>query len=125
MPTYPGDIPPTTPTPDFFSINPGVRKLVALLREHGFNTCDSGDGKTHDFACDREYPYVVCAVTPDTLVAEAHRLVEVLRAKGVQLAPLTVDGHTRGGDVQAYYGPLDGFAHVEVTGVTDNDLPER
>lgn len=41
----------------YASLNPGIRKTVRLLHEAGFDTCDSGDGETHE--CDRDHGYVV------------------------------------------------------------------
>jgi len=63
-------------------LNPGIRRLVVWLRANGFDTCDSGDGQTHDHACDRS-----C------------------------------------GAIQASYDPADGSAVIDLTGVSDKDLP--
>lgn len=63
-------------------LNPGIRETVAFLRQKGFNTTDSGDGVTHDFGCDRDYAYVCMTVSPaDSLVAEADRLLGILRCR--------------------------------------------
>jgi hypothetical protein len=69
-------------------INPGIRKTVEWLRSHGFNTCDSGDGETHDHECDLPVPYVHMLVDdPDTLTSEANRLVGLLKKQGVEIVP--------------------------------------
>jgi len=71
-----------SPTPET-PINPGILKTVLTLRQWGFNTCDSGDGETHDFACDRDHPYVVINVPADQLVSESRRLFQLLLEAGV------------------------------------------
>lgn len=107
---------------DVAALNPGVRRLVPFLRANGFDTRDSGDGATHEYACDRSEAYVVCAVEPRHMVAEADRLAEVLRVAGVKLAPLTAAGVTEGAYIQANYSPCDRFTFIDLTGVTDADL---
>ena len=49
-------------------LNPGIRQTVQLLRDHGFETCDSGDGETHDRACDRPHGYVVMTIDRHAIV---------------------------------------------------------
>ena len=68
---------------DYEAIDPGIRDTVRLLREHGFETTDSGDGVTKLGSgwSDTEampFPHVACHVTRDTLFAEADRLATVL-----------------------------------------------
>lgn len=97
-------------------INPGVRELVAFLVERGWQTCDSGDVATHDFECDRPYPYVVVQVEAAEVLVAADTIADQLNEAGVQLEPAC------GRTVQANYCPIDGRAFVEVIGVTDADL---
>lgn len=60
-------------------INPGILKTVQWLQSHGFKTCDSGDGETHDHECDLPIPYVHMMVeVPSLLVYEADRLATLL-----------------------------------------------
>jgi hypothetical protein len=67
-------------------INPGIRKTVEWLQSHGFKTCDSGDGETHDHECDLTIPYVHMVVDDqDTLTSEANRLVGLLKKEGIQI----------------------------------------
>jgi hypothetical protein len=107
-------------------LNPGIREWVRRLNEAGFRTCDSGDGETHDHACDREWGYVTAIVAEaDQLVAEVRRLVALIRSWGVPIAPMTMDGPTTGAVyVQASYSPrpLDGIAFVDVQGCHDRML---
>jgi len=75
-------------TIDLSSIDPGIRRLVALLRAHGFETTDSGDGVTKP-ADERalDIPHVFSVVADrHQLIAEADRLVAVLRAAGVEIS---------------------------------------
>lgn len=117
---YPGNIPPFSPPPDWASLNPGIKRLVALLRAHGFNTCDSGDGKTHDFECDRPEAYVSMTVSCERLVDEADRLLRVLRKHGIGVGTMNVFG---GVMIQASYDPTDGSGILDLTGLTDEMLP--
>ena len=101
------------------NLNPNIRKLVALLNENGFRTTDSGDGATHDYACDRDHAYVVSVVEPALLVQRAHELVTLLAANGVTLGPMSEDATPC---VQASYDPLNGFAILDLMHVTDDML---
>lgn len=72
-------------TPDVIAAcNPGIRRTVAWLKECGFETHDSGDGKTHEHECDRDHAYVVMVVDPMVLIGEATRLVMLLESKGLR-----------------------------------------
>lgn len=105
-------------------INPGVRKLVTLLNDHCFVTTDSGDGKTHDFPCDRPYAYVTIRVSspsPGTLVLEAMRLRDVLRKHGVDVVPMNEEGNPC---IQATFDPADLTAMIDLQHVTDEMLKE-
>lgn len=74
-------------------INPGIRKTVEWLRGHGFNTCDSGDGETHDHECDLPVPYVHMIVDDSViLVDEANRLSALLCDIGINIEPCNEDG---------------------------------
>lgn len=75
------------------SLNPGIRRTVALLRARGFRTCDSGDGETRDHPCDREDGYVVVEVEPKRLAEEADRLASVLQGAGVRVQAQELERH--------------------------------
>ena len=102
-------------------LNPGIRRLVVWLRANGFDTCDSGDGQTHDHACDRSYPYVTILVPKWELVAQADRLNRLLVEVGVPIRSISEE--RMGGAIQASYDPADGSAVIDLTGVSDKDLP--
>jgi len=100
-------------------VNPGIVKTVEWLRSHQFSTCDSGDGKTHDFECDQPYPYVYMEVAAEDLAYEADRLVRLLR-RDFPGRPegFTQDGEYAGWVVEANYSPQDGYAFVTLVNFT-------
>lgn len=110
-------------------INPGIRDVVRWLNEHHFTTCDSGDGKTHDFACDRPRPYVVIQLDPDRLEAdpqilvnEANRLQDELELEGVEIQGLSDPRDADAAEtisIQANYSPVDNFGFIDLTGLDD------
>lgn len=103
-------------------LNPGIAKTVAWLNAHNFTTVDSGDGKTHDYACDREYPYVVLRCHCGELVDEARRLQSLLSARGTTVEPICPDGSVV--CIQATYDPADGddVAFIDLMGLDDARL---
>jgi hypothetical protein len=105
------------------NVNPGIRKTVAWLNTHGFETVDSGDGKTHDHACDRGQPYVIIKTMPASLRNDALRLYCMLR-DGEHLNVTLVMGPIGGEGpcIQASFDPHDGTAFLELMNVTDDLL---
>lgn len=103
------------------NLNPGIREVVAWLNKHGFRTTDSGDGKTHDYECDRDYPYVVIRI-PDAprLVYETNRLFLLLVDLGIRARPI---GREPGAvEIQASYDPGNSTAVIDVMGLDDARL---
>lgn len=69
---------------NYDQIDAGVRDVVRLLREAGFNTRDSGDGsKAATMACALDYPHVFMVIDPDDALAEAKRCWHVLQDAGL------------------------------------------
>lgn len=87
------------------NLNPGIRSTVEWLTQNGFVTTDSGDGETHDFSCDQSVPYVHMIVPPVLLIAEADRLVELLKNEGIICELMNEDGTAP--CVEATYNPCD------------------
>ena len=120
---------------DLDPLDPGIRETVRFLREHGFETCDSGDGATK-FADPRwrvdgklpeevlDFPHVAMRVSPDHLVSEADRLAALLLTIGVELEPSApIEGVPT---LQATYDPAQpGLAFLFLTDVAlvDRDQP--
>lgn len=102
------------------TLNPGIVGTVRWLNFLGFVTTDSGDGKTHDFECDRDYAYVVIVVPKEHLIREAERLVSELARIGIRVLPMTKDGNEV--SVQATYDPAEGTATIDLSGVCDETI---
>ena len=102
-------------------MNPNIQKLVKELNSWGFLTTDSGDGQTHDFECDREYPYVVIKGDHHTIIADSMRLMFLLKEKHeIKFKSLNEQGETP--YIQANYSPIDGHAFIEILNITDDML---
>lgn len=103
-------------------LNPGIRRLVKWLNAMGFKTVGSGDGRTHDFGCDRDHAYVVIRVEPEKLVAEADRLSNELYAIGIIVEAQSEELHPC---IQATYDPLcsEMPASLDLMNVTDEMMP--
>lgn len=71
-------------TLDYDALDPGIRDVVRLLREHGFDTRDSGDGisKPLDSEGVLRFPHVVCVVEPHEMYSEARRLNALAKTIG-------------------------------------------
>ena len=107
-------------TVDYEKLNPGIRRTVKWLNDHGFLTSDSGDGKTHEFECDRDHAYVVILVpTPEELVAQTQRLVALLEGQGVVLGPV---GFNDAPCIQASYDPVNGLPVIDLMNLDDDKL---
>jgi len=99
-------------------LNPGIVKVVELLNAHGFDTVDSGDGETREYACDRVRGYVVVRLRDSQpLEASANKIAQLLTGRGVSLGPSPDQVH-----VQANYSPIDGFRFVDIDGIHDRML---
>jgi hypothetical protein len=106
---------------DIEDVQPRMRRLVSLLRAHGFRTTDSGDGETNPAAgmeCALDVPHVVAVVEPASMASEADRCRRVLEDAGA------VIGHGDDfADVVVQYSATDGHAILIVSGLTDARLP--
>ena len=102
-------------------MNPGIRNLVMALNAAGFMTCDSGDGETHEFSCDRDYGYVVVRVpVKANLISETDRLADVLRGLGIVPTVQGMEPPTAPNCyLQASYDPSDGVAIIDISYVHD------
>ena len=104
-------------------LNPGIVRTVALLREHGFETTDSGDGETHAAECDQMTGYVAIATTPDKVISTAGAVAKCLHDHGVTIVPMGPSTEEQGGAcVQATYDVANGSAMILVEGIHDRML---
>lgn len=104
------------------NLNSGIVKLVDILNKYNFKTTDSGDGKTHDFPCDREYPYVVISVEPMRLIGETVRLKAVMENLGITFHPIGTPSFAPNLDfpcIQGSYDPANNTAFIELMNVLD------
>jgi len=95
-------------------LDPGIRDVVRLLHDNGFDTCDSGDGKSKfntegepllgTCDCAMPFPHVVANCSGALLVAECHRLKDLLRTRGVVVEAQGPDGDST--SIQASYDPV-------------------
>lgn len=111
----PGDKPSRLPMIDLLGLNPGIRVTVAVLRNAGFDTCDSGDGSTHEHGCDLDQPYVHIVVPKSRLIEETDRLFRLLQERGVKLDAMNEDNTAP--TVQASYDPVAKAATISVFNV--------
>jgi hypothetical protein len=104
---------------DYGELDEGIRELVRLLREVGFDTTDSGDGKKTDMECAMPCPNVACVTRPSNLVDESRRMVRVLAAHGVRVEACNMDDRPQ---IQGTFDPVNNSAVIVLTHVTDNML---
>lgn len=104
---------------DIDTLNPGIRRVVIRLRAAGFDTCDSGDGVTHEHACDRDHAYVVMLVPQELLVSLAQQLWSLVRSWGVAVQAQNADGLPM---MQASYDPGNDMAVLDLMNVDDGLL---
>ena len=100
------------------ALDPGIRRLVTLLRANGFNTTDSGDGsKTTTMGCAPDGPMVATVTRGTALVTDAHAVHDLLE-RHTKPATLT----RKDVSIEGSYCTVDNMALVVVIGVSDADL---
>lgn len=105
------------------AINPGIRHTVQVLRSWNLNTCDSGDGETHDFECDKDNAYVVIKVPPAEIAWMANNLASRLRSEcGIEFDNFPhpqddPEGWLKYPRIDASYSPIDGYAFIHLENV--------
>jgi len=110
--------------------DPGIRRVVAWLLEHKFETCDSGDGVTKvaagwDKRWVLDYPHVFIEPSGD-LIAESLRLLNELRSTGVkviQVGECDPQGEPIAGCwIQSTYDPVTDTGIIELAMLNDDTL---
>ncbi len=105
---------------DYDSLDPGVRETVRRLNEWHFDTTDSGDGVSklaqgYDPSEMLDVPHVFIRCHACDLVAEAERLMFLLRTAGICVEPV---GHSSI-FIQANFDPANETANIQLIGVSD------
>lgn len=107
---------------DYSEMDPGIREVVRRLREAGFNTCDSGDGRSkpdNERALDEPHVFALCK--PEDIILESRRLHIVVSSWGVSKDVEWV--------VEANYVPYEETREAQailmVIGVADHHLPMK
>lgn len=104
-------------------LNPGIRRTVEWLNSLGFETSDSGDGKTNvEIGMEEALPFshVIIIVTPEKLVEETRRLRDVLQSKGIRIDAIAMDMELP--SIQASFDPVDEIGIIFLSGVDDQKL---
>lgn len=115
-----GDMAELNPRPlDPAELDPGIRNLVLLMRKHGFDTCDSGDGVSKpDMGCALDFPHVIAVIRLDDARSESQRVVSLMEAYGVVFGP------DEEASVEVSYSPINDVCLLAVYGVTDDMLKQ-
>ncbi len=109
----------TTPAKD---LCPGIRRTVAWLQGHGFETTDSGDGHSNEgMECALPVPNVTMVCQPWMMTSEADRLLMLLAGHGVVLEPCSPE-EPGPPQIQASYDPANGVAAIVMLNVDDKLL---
>lgn len=107
------------------ALDPGIRRTVVWLREHGFETSDSGDGISKLAAGDSEaleVPHVVMEVHKHDLIEEADRLTRILsEERSIEVAQTSAQPGAAP-EIQASYDPANEIAIIVLLGLDDERL---
>ena len=91
---------------DLSELDPGCRNFVAFLREHQFDTTDSGDGSKYpEMECALEFPMVAIQCEKELVISESERLHRLLSDNGI---------YVEIGMIQASYDPSTDYAVIIV-----------
>ena len=115
------DLRPLT-TEELSGLDSGIRRTVLFLRSKGFETIDSGDGKSKlgKGYVDDEFiplPHVFMVIRPKDMISASDYLVDVLTLSGVEIGPIGDEPH-----IQATYDPFHASSIIELYRVDDNLL---
>ncbi len=104
---------------DLDALDPGIRRTVAWLRSLGYDTSDSGDGKTKvgSMECALDFPHVAIRLQfSHDLASTANELWSDLGKAGI-----TVES----GMIVASYDPADSSVVILLSGIDDEMLPAK
>ena len=105
-------------------LDPGIRETVAWLRARGYNTTDSGDGKSKANLIAQgialAIPHVFVLVPFSSAYATAHALADDLAEIGVVPGPHTPFGADL--SIEIRYSPFDRTTILMLCGLDDGGL---
>lgn len=104
---------------NYEELDPGIRRTVKLIRDHGFVTTDSGDGRSKG-AFGEDYPHVYCNLGPGIWKQAVRDLLLGLRAAVTPSGLAKFDSGEA--TVQTTWSPLDEVTVLTVVGICDDDL---
>ena len=108
---------------DYGEISKGVRELVRLLNEAGFETTDSGDGTHHLEGMEGAPPFPMVAIIVEPWLAtfRSHQLMSLLMSNGLDKSKLTFNGEP---SIMLTYSPSesDRLAMIMLLNILDSDL---
>lgn len=109
---------------DYDQLDPGIRQCVRMLRQAGYETCDSGDGETKG---DNGLPFghvVIQVPNPYTSVAELLHVQQHLKRKGLTCVPRPPEGEPAADEVvvELSYNPAEPVAVIVIEHITDAKL---
>lgn len=111
---------------DLEQLDSGIRETVRKLRSHGFNTTDSGDGKTKG-EDGRPVPHVVIVVQHEHAVLETRRVEMYLRRWGLNPVPRPPSDDLLGDRdvvVELSYNPAEPVAVIVIDHIHDGMLSD-
>jgi hypothetical protein len=106
---------------DYDLLDPGIREVVRWLRDNGFETTDSGDGKSKP-ADERvlDYPHVFMVTTQNSMRSTVLSLASmVVNDLGIKPVPYGADG---GPWIQLSFDPVTRTAIIELSHLDDSML---
>ncbi len=118
-------------TIDYDQFDPGIRRVVWLLNQHGFVTSDSGDGsRAGVMECAVEYPMVVvqlmpgeCTYGPSRVRSVFNLLRRVSRDRSIWTPQMEVPFAQVEYSYQPFYARTPGYAGtICITHFADKDL---
>jgi hypothetical protein len=107
---------------DYDDLDPGIRRVVRLLNQHGFVTSDSGDGsKAGVMECAVDYPMVVVVPTSRG-EDEAHDIHGLLVGASRDPSVWEQTMERPFAQVEYFYHPHTQTGLISITGFADRDL---
>lgn len=115
---------------NYDELDPNIRNTVRWLRSHGFNTTDSGDGKsklkTGEFDDNDliNIPHVAMTADPAVLIMEANRLSDIVEDLNIATTEVGSEDDNLV-QIQASYDPLNEVGLIVIFNIHDELLASK